>query len=377
MADIRHTNPFILRGYAGKEYFCDRIEETKRLCEEIANGNNVAIIAERRLGKTGLIYHLFDRPEIKKRYYTFVIDIYATKNIQEMVNEIGRNILSALKPMGTKAVSQFVNMLQSLRSQITFDAAGTPTWNVGLGDISTPDVTLDEIFRYLSAADKHCIVAIDEFQTITTYPEKGIEALLRTYIQHCHNASFIFSGSRRTMMSEIFLSHARPFYQSTSIMTIGPIDKEKYADFATTMFRKGDKNIDRDTIYGIYRRFDGITWYVQKLMNKLYSMTAGGETCTADMAEAALSQLISDSTEAYQFLLYQLPAKQKELLLAISKAGKATAITSSAFVKKYRLPSPSSVQSAVKGLIEKDFVTVNKDTYEVYDRFFAIWLNQL
>ncbi|MBO5185721.1 MAG: ATP-binding protein [Prevotella sp.] len=377
MADIRHTNPFILRGYAGKEYFCDRIEETKRLCEEIANGNNVAIIAERRLGKTGLIYHLFNRPEIKKRYYTFVIDIYATKNIQEMVNEIGRNILSELKPMGTKAVSQFVNMLQSLRSQITFDAAGTPTWNVGLGDISTPDVTLDEIFRYLSAADKHCIVAIDEFQTITTYPEKGIEALLRTHIQHCHNASFIFSGSRRTMMSEIFLSHARPFYQSTSIMTIGPIDKEKYADFATTMFRKGDKNIDRDTIYGIYRRFDGITWYVQKLMNKLYSMTAGGETCTADMAEAALSQLISDSTEAYQFLLYQLPAKQKEQLLAISKAGKATAITSSAFVKKYRLPSPSSVQSAVKGLIEKDFVTVNKDTYEVYDRFFAIWLNQL
>ena len=367
-------NPFILRGYVSDEYFCDREKESADLIGEIKNGNNITLIAPRRIGKRGLVQHIYAQEEIKQKYYTFLIDIYATKTLPDFIQELGRNILQTLKSKGTKVVEHFLSCLHSLRSSISFDMNGNPSWGVDLGDITSPTTTLDEIFHYLETADKPCIVAIDEFQTVASYREANVEAILRTYIQHCHNANFIFAGSQRNMMSEMFLSHSRPFYMSTSIKTLQAIDKEVYADFAIRLF--GKKGIKREVIYQIYERFDGITWYLQRMLNKIYSLTADGQEADEQTMHQALDIIIDESAFAYQALLFQLPAKQKELLLAICQAGKAQSIMSAAFIKKHHLPSASFVQGGIKGLLEKDFVTEMDGTYELYDKFFGEWLKR-
>ena len=206
-------NPFVTKGYVGPEYFCDRVKETKKIVELTTNGNNMALISPRRVGKTDLIRHCLHQPEIKKDYYTFHIDIYATTSLRDFVNVFGKAILDELKPQGKAVWESFLGALRSLRSEITYDINNFPTWSLGLGDIEYPATTLDEIFEYLNKADKHCIVAIDEFQQIINYnDEPNIEATLRTYIQKCVNATFIFSGSKRHLMGEIFTSPSRPFY---------------------------------------------------------------------------------------------------------------------------------------------------------------------
>ena len=368
------NNPFILYGYESEKYFCDRKTETLELKRLVTNGNHVALIAPRRIGKTGLIQNLFHQKDIQRKYYTFLIDIYATKSIEEFVLAMGASMLSALRPKGVKVMQQFVNVLSSLRTGISFDAMGSPSWNVEVGDIHLPRTTLDEIFGYINAADKPCIIAIDEFQTVADYHDGKAEALLRTYIQHCRNAQFIFSGSQRSMMGEIFLSPSRPFYQSTSMMNIGCIPLNKYTAFAQEHFREADKTITAHIIAETYQRFEGITWYVQRTMNELFSLTPQYGVCDTEMLEAATRSILQANEFLYQSLLFQLPPKQKELMMAIAKEGKAQGLTSSAFVKKYRLTSSSSVQSAIKGLLEKNFVTSNLGIYEVYDKFFALWL---
>ena len=45
-------NPFVTNGYAGPEYFCDRVDETAMLTNLLTNGNNIALMSPRRLGKT-------------------------------------------------------------------------------------------------------------------------------------------------------------------------------------------------------------------------------------------------------------------------------------------------------------------------------------
>ena len=162
-------NPFITNGYVSPQYFCDRVEETKLLTRQVTNGNNVALVSPRRLGKTGLIYHSFGQEAIKDNYYTFIVDIYATKNLQEFVYELGKAVLGVLKSRGRKAWEKFLSTLGSLRSNISFDINGNPEWGFGVGDIKVPEFTLDEIFAYLEHADKPCIVAIDEFQVIADY----------------------------------------------------------------------------------------------------------------------------------------------------------------------------------------------------------------
>jgi AAA+ ATPase superfamily predicted ATPase len=207
-------NPFLTYGYNGPEYFCDRVEETKRITSLLVNGNHIALMSPRRMGKTGLIRHCFAQQELQNNYYLFIVDVYATKSLSELIYELGRTILSVLKSKERKTWERFIQIVGSLRTGITLDALGQPSWNLEIGDIQTPNVSLDEIFQYLASADKPCIVAIDEFQTIMDYPEQNVEALLRTYIQNCNNAWFIFSGSKRHMMGEMFTSPARPFYQS-------------------------------------------------------------------------------------------------------------------------------------------------------------------
>ena len=370
-------NPFVTKGYAGAEYFCDRVNETQQLVELTTNGNNMALISPRRVGKTDLIHHTFQQPEIKDRYYTFHIDIYATASLRDFVNVFGRAILDELKPKGKVVWEGFLNVLRSLRSEITYDINNFPTWSLGLGDIENPATTLDEIFEYLRNADKPCMVAIDEFQQITKYADSpNIEAMLRTYIQKCNNATFIFAGSKRHLMGEIFTSPSRPFYQSVLIMNLRPIPVDKYTAFAQLQFEKYGKYIDEAVVQDVYQRFDAVTSCLQRMLNVLFLKTPLGQTCTTDMVDGAVNYILDMFSETYSDLLDKIPEKQREVLIAIAREGKVTGITGKAFIKKHHLQTVSVVTAAVRGILDKDFITQDKNTYMVYDPFFGLWMQQ-
>lgn len=373
---MRLNNPFVTNGYAGPEYFCDRVSETQQITELLTNENNIALISPRRMGKTELIHHCFAQPEIEKDYYTFLIDIYSTNSVSDMVNMFGKAIIDKLRPLGRNVWEKFINILSSIRSEISFDINGQPSWGLGIGEIKNPEVTLDEIFSYLNQADKPCLVAIDEFQQITNYNDKKVEALLRTYVQRSVNAHFIFSGSHRHLMGEIFTSPARPFYQSVILMNLKALSLDKYKEFAVNQFENRGKHIEPQVIEEVYSRFHGVTSYMQRIMNVLFLKTGKGATCTTQMIDEAIDYNINIASDSYEAILRQMPEKQRNVLLAISAEGEARNVRGGAFSKKYHLPSPSSVNSAVKGLLEKDFIIQTDDAYIVYDRFFDIWLRR-
>ena len=370
-------NPFVTNGYAGPEYFCDRVEETALLTNLLTNGNNVALMSPRRVGKTDLMKHCFQQDDVRDNYYCFIIDIYATNSLRDFVNMFGKSILEALKPKGRKVWESFLSTLLSVRSEISFDINGNPVWGLGVGSMTPPQTTLDEIFAYLRSADKHCLVAIDEFQQILYYTDRNIEAALRTQIQQCPNANFIFAGSQRHLMSEMFLSPARPFYQSVVPMSLYPISLERYWAFANPQFAKnGNRQVTYKVVETVYQRFEGITANVQRMMNMLYMLTPKGETCDIDMIDRAIDTYLQLSSEYYAELLRQMPEKQRNVFLAIAAEGRVKSISGGKFAHKYHLPSASSVVSAVKGLLEKDFITQTDNVYYVYDRFFQLWLEK-
>ena len=371
-------NPFVTKGYAGPDYFCDRVKETETLVELTTNGNNIALISPRRVGKTDLIHHLFQQPEIKERYNTFHIDIYATNSLRDFVNVFGKAILNELKPKGKAIWESFLNILRSIRSEISFDINNNPSWSIGLGDIENPSATLDEIFQYLAQSDRPCLVAIDEFQQITRYDDAvNVEALLRTHIQKCPNATFLFAGSKRHLMGEIFTSPSRPFYQSVLIMNLKPISREKYTEFARMQFEKYGKYIDDDVVSLVYERFDAVTSCIQRVLNVLFLKTPPGGRCTADRVDNAIRYILELFSETFADLLDRIPEKQREVFIAIAQEGRATGITGRPFLKRHHLQTASAVNSAVRGLLEKDFITQEKSAYMVYDPFFGLWLKEM
>ena len=374
----KEINPFIVSGKIEPQYFCDRVQESARLVKSITNGNNMVIISPRRMGKTGLIQYCYEKPEIKNNYYTFFIDILHTSSLREFTYILGKEIFETLTPRSKKMARLFVQTLKSISGRFGFDPlTNLPTFNVELGDIDRPEYTLEEVFKYLALADKPCIVAIDEFQQISKYPEKNIEAFLRTHIQKITNSNFIFAGSERSMMQAMFLSSTRPFYHSADILELNAIAPEIYVPFIVDHFQTRGRKLETETVERVYNLFKGHTYYIQKTFNEAFADTPQGDECTLEDIRITIDNMIAGSVTIFREILSNIPEKQKELFYAIAKEGEAERITSGEFIKRHNLASSSSVQSAAKKLLEKDLITEINKTFSVTDKLFAMWINSI
>lgn len=375
-------NPFYVTGTIPEAYFCDREAETHKMVTILENQGNILLSSPRRMGKTQLIRHVYEQPGMKDRYYTFYVDIFPTTSLHELVLFLSKEIYSVLVPKGKSALDFFLSAIKSLAGSFGYDPlTGSPTFDIKMGNIHSPELTLKEIFDYLEQADRPCIFAIDEFQQIASYPQKNVEALLRSYIQPLNNCHFIYSGSNRHLLENMFLSSAQPFNNSAEQMHLGTIPKDKYLGFIQRCFKEAGREILPDAAALAYDLFEGHTYYVHNLMHNTFAYADTGKVVTTEDVKEVLKDMLQDRTPSFFDRMNQLNYQQKETLVAIAREGRASAVTSVAFVKRHALQSPSSVQYALKQLLDKGFLTFETDgkrkLYSVEDRFFALWIQQV
>lgn len=333
------NNPFVMYGYKGAEYFCDREKETEKMMTSLHNERNITLVAPRRMGKTGLIHHVFQ--QLEKQYddvKCFYLDIFATKNLEQMV--------------------------QLMASKI-------PTFSLDLKPNEGRE-SLKRIFEYMKQSGKRCYVAIDEFQQIMNYPEDGVEALIRSYIQFLPNVYFVFSGSQLHMMEEMFLSANRPFFQSSLVMSLPCIAESRYLSFANRFLSSQKREVDVDTFTYIYSQADSVTWYVQAILHGIYEHR--DEQINKDLVDEVIQELIEEQAMAYQNYCAWLTENQQLLLLAIAKEQIVSSPLSQQFIITHHLPATSSVKTALKALVDKQLISKTPKGFFVSDRFFAKWL---
>ena len=368
-------NPFIITEKIIPQYFCDREKESAQLTKLLVNGNNVVLISPRRMGKTALIQFCYNNSILKKEFITIYVDILSTTNLKEFTFLLGREIFESVKSRGVKVWKSFVNIVKSFAAKISVDPlSGLPSFNLQLGDITEPEYSLKEIFNYLGSASKPCILAIDEFQQITRYPEKNVEALIRSHILQINNCRMIFSGSQHHILADMFTSNSRPFYQSASFIELQQIPKEIYSEFIIKMFEQGHKKISKELTGRIYDMFDGITYYVQRVCNSLYSDTSEKEKADEKLLDDALNDILASYDLIFRLRLSQYSTRQKELLFAVARENIVDKITSVEFLQKYSLISASAVQTSLKSLLKNETIVRNEKGYIIDDRFFRMWI---
>ena len=367
-------NPFLVSGYESPEYFCDRKKETEDLLETLHNGRNITLTSPRRLGKTGLIKHIYHLLRLEDPKVTVIyIDLYSTESLHDFTQVFASAVLGQLDSNPVKAMKKIVNLFKSFRPNMTVDpVTGQP--KIGLDIASgTETSTLEQVFKYLKQSGKTCYIAFDEFQQVIYYPEKNVEALLRSFIQDLHSVHFIFSGSRAHMLGEMFLSPKRPFYQSTSEKTIGIIDEQAYFAFAERFFTAQGRALPGEVFHYVYSLYEGYTWYIQMILNRLYSKV--GRTIDIELAQESIREILLENEFYYQHLLQVYPKGQVKLIKAIAKAKKVKEPLSGEFISKYGLNATSSVRSALSRMLDEEIVYRSADGYMVYDRFFGQWLD--
>ena len=332
------NNPFVVYGYKGAEYFCDRQKETEKMISTLHNERNITLVAPRRMGKTGLIHHVFHQMEEQyEGVKCFYLDIFATKNLEQMVQLMASEIIGKLdlKP-------------------------------------SEGRESLKRIFEYLKQSGKRCYIAIDEFQQILSYPEDGVEAMIRSYIQFLPNVYFVFSGSQQHMMQEMFLSANRPFFQSSLVLSLPCIEESVYRKFANRLLSSQHRVIDESVFSYIYQQSGSVTWYVQAILHGIYEHGSYG--ITKSLVDEVIQELIEEQAMAYQNYCAWLTENQQLLLLAIASESLVSSPLSQQFISTHHLPATSSVKTALKALVDKQLVSKTPKGYLVSDRFFAKWL---
>jgi len=337
----------------------------------------VVLSAARRMGKTSLIDHVFSRPIIADNYITISIDILDTSCLSEFVFVLGNAVFEKIAKRSERLMKLFPMILKSVRASFGYDPVqSTPTFDIKLGDLIQPEYTLKEIFEFIDSAEKRCLIVIDEFQQIVYYPEKNVEATLRKHIQKVNNANFVFAGSHRRIMSEIFGSEKRPFFNSARLIELDAIECSIYTDFVKRHFNADDKDISDEAIKKVYDTFQGVTLYNQQIMNDAYTKTPYGTTFDVDSAEVLIDSYVLECSSKLKELLQFVTEQQKGVLYAILADEPVKSITSGAFTQRHHLKSPSATQSAVKALLKSDIVTRKDGLYSISDPLMDLWLKR-
>ncbi|RLD24922.1 MAG: ATP-binding protein [Bacteroidetes bacterium] len=371
-------NPFHLKGYHGAALFCNREKETSVLIENLNNGINTTLFSIRRMGKTGLIHHVFNKLKRDKAVECIYLDIYATQSLSEFTNQIASAILQAF-PKNNSIGKKFINLIKGLSPIISYDAlTGAPEISFTYAQPKQYEYSLKELFAFLDRQNKTVVFAIDEFQQITQYPETNIEALLRTIIQQLKNVAFIFSGSQKHLMLEMFNSSKRPFFSSTSPLHLNEIPERKYASFIKKLFKKGGREIDDRSIDFILEWTKVHTYYTQALCNKVYAQNTS-EIKLKDVYASCDSILEEQENVFFQYRNL-LTKAQWNLVKAIAREDSVSQPTGNKFISKYNLGNPTSVRRSLEALVNKEMVFRESDKkgsyYRVYDCFLSRWLER-
>jgi uncharacterized protein len=375
--DKKHPeNPFLIKGYKNADCFCDRETELQQLLNNANNGADTTLISPRRMGKTGLIFRLFEQSFVNKQFTTIYIDIYPTRSLKDFTQLLAEAILKKF-PEKSSTGEKFLAFLKSFRPLISFDAiTGEPQVQLAYQTSSEKEYTLQALLQFVNNQEEKIILAIDEFQQITEFPEKNMESLLRTYTQHLNNIRFVYCGSKKTMMTDIFSNAKRPFYGSTRFLHLDKIEEEKYSAFIKLQFETFGKQINTEALDFILTWSKRHTFYTQSLCNTVFRFT--NTEATLDTVKMACTELLQSGEPVFFQYRNLLTPAQWNFLIAVAKEDEVRQPTSQQFIMQYKIGTPANARRLLNSLINKELIletiTKKEKIYQVYDCFFSRWL---
>lgn len=368
-------NPFVLAGYFGKPYFCDRVEELATINGHLDNDRNLVIFSWRRLGKTALIKYLLGSLNEAGNSETLYIDLLGTRNINEAIKQITEAVYEKFGKTSAGFSATFQKLLGSLGVDLSFDpVSGMPTFSFGLKSAKVVGQALNSIGEFLSTQKKRVIIALDEFQQINQYVNENGEAVFRSWMQSFPNIRFIFSGSHRNMMASMFTERKRPFYRSAQLLQLDPIELPVYKKFISNHFKKNKKTISDECIEEIYRWSRHQTYCVQLVCNKLFGMY---DTVNLQKIETVCKEIIEQESSVFGNYVNLLTYTNWQVLRSIAKAEPLRNPFSKEFLMRYQLGAVSTVGSALKTLQKKELVIKDGKEFYVHDVILARWLQTL
>lgn len=364
----KNKNPFYYGGIAEKEYFCNRAKEIETIRKDISNGLNLLLYAPRRFGKTSLVLKALNKPGSK---YIFV-DLMSVTDESEFINTYFNAISKSLATTVEKTVRYFKNTLRLKPNiNVSFDMSGTPSYSLTVGVKDKAPVLseiLDLPYLYAKTDGIKPVIVFDEFQEIT---KLKIEDKLRSSIQrHGNRVSYIFLGSRKSIMEKLFFSSNSAFYKSVKHLPIGEISMPEWTPFIKNGFKNGGKIIQDQFIEEIFKITRGFPYYTQQIAYELFNLCS--REVDSDVFKKTIKYILDREEDLFLLEWGNLSLNQKKALKLVI-AAKGRNIYNQSLMSTFNLNN-STLKKAVEGLLKKDVLDRTGDGYYLQDPMFEYYL---
>lgn len=372
-------NPFQYGGVVSGESFCNRTREAADLRRSVENAEKLFVYSERRLGKTSLIRKVLrELPE--EEYLTVYIDLWPTDGETSFVLSCAKAFSEAMATTTDKLLHTARTFFSRLVPSVTANDDGKPVVTFGF-DQKRPDIPLlEEVLAMpVKAGEKEgrrVVIVFDEFQQILEYESDTVERLLRSSIQHQSDVAYIFCGSRKHLIRQMFMDSQRPMYRSGAHYPLGLIAEDHWLQFIAGKFSETGKRISPEIISAICCLTEGHPFYTQHLCHPLWELCDDGGEVTEEMIGQAVDLLLQRESYAFMNLWDSLTRNARRLLKGVAAEGAGTQVFASEFIRKYQLGSSSNAQRAVDLLLKKDIIDKEEVGIVIPDRFFRLWINR-
>lgn len=366
-------------GVAVSDYnFTGRKEETRRLRQNFENGINSILISPRRWGKTSLVDHVCRQLE-GSDIITVRLDIFGCKSEYDFYNVLAAAVLKQTASKIQLWMDEAKDFLVRLTPKIHFPIDPTSEMSVSLGitpDTHRPEEVLDMVEMIAKRKERRIVVCIDEFQQVGEFENtKLVQATLRSVWQHHHYTSYCLFGSKRHMMSQIFLHRSMPFYQFGDLMWLQKIPTTDWTDYIISHFKSAGRDISKQMVTEICKLVDNYPSYVQHLASIVLNRTPLGATALEEVLPSAVRELISTNEALYMQQIEPLTGYQMNLLRAIV-SGIHSGFNEKKVRSQFDLGSPSNLPRLRTALVGRDLIYSEMKQLFITDPVFGLWFRQ-
>jgi len=368
------SNPFVFGVPVEGANFTDREKEKKEILDSLMAGQNLILFAPRRYGKSSLLREVM-RGLDKEKFLTLWIDVSEVSTIRGFLERIVNQINEFSKV--TKLTGFIKTTLPKFLSM----------FRVGLGDfnitITAPSqVELDELSleifdlpeKLAQKSNKRVIIVFDEFQDLLLLGQ-NLDKKMRAKIQYHKSASYVFMGSRRSLINKMFFDRQSPFYFIGKKMEINYISREDFGPFIKGQFQATGKEISEEIIEHILQITGGHPYFTQYLCFEIWNLTH--RKAISSLVEQALFICVASQSYIYEMLLDQIKSKDRKAVLFYLAERGSKDIFGIDSLREMEVRNPNGVNYALKALMEKEILEKGKKgEYRFVDPFFAFYLQK-
>jgi len=359
-------NPFSFTTVVDDPAFCNRETEQKELIRLIQASQNVLLYSHRRFGKTSLILKVFNQ---LKGVTPIYVDLYGTVSIPDFIRAALTGI-SAAEPKLQRLMKLVRETITSFTVSFSLDpVTGLPT----AAPQMSPDMKaapLEDVFRLARAVStkKKMAIALDEFQEVARYGGDSFEKQLRKHIQQHPNIAYIFSGSQKHIIMEMFEDAKRAFYRQAASFPLDKISSEAYAKWIAGLYKMDHRTIAPKLIHNVVQRCDRHPAYIQEFFYRLWPE----KTVSVESIDQIERRIIKMRTAGFAYAWDSLTLNQRRALKLIAATG-GKSIYAVNNLAAFGFKTPSQATTAIQKLIEREFVVKN-GIYQIQDPIFKRWL---